>query len=145
MRESLMNEILHEDGLALTSESTRNLREKFLKWKTALEGKELKINKKIKVMVGKFKEKMLKSKVDKNSRLLIAGVDVCTTVVQKGFFFRSAITPSNYEIALKNVTKKFRRLYSSTLSLDFFSFFIFGKSPTFFSFFELLADFFCFS
>ena len=51
-REELINGILFVDDLVLMSESTKNLKEKFLKWKEAFESKELKVNlKKIKMMV----------------------------------------------------------------------------------------------
>ena len=43
-REGLMNEILYADDLVLLSESTENLKEKFLKWKEAFESKGLKVN-----------------------------------------------------------------------------------------------------
>ena len=64
-REGLMNEILHADDLVLMSESMENLKEKFLKWKEAFEGKGLKVNlKKTKVMVSGSKSEVLKSKND---------------------------------------------------------------------------------
>ena len=52
----------------LMSESMQNLREKFLKWKEALESKKLKINlRKTKGMVSDWKE-MLESKVYSHAR-----------------------------------------------------------------------------
>ena len=55
-REGLMNEILYADDLVLINESTENLKEKFLKWKEAVESKGLKKNlKKTKVMVSDSK------------------------------------------------------------------------------------------
>ena len=60
-----MNEILYADDLILMSESIKNLKEKFLKWKEAFENKELKVNlKKTKVIVSGSKGEVLKSKVD---------------------------------------------------------------------------------
>ena len=38
-REGLLNEILYADDLALMSESLEDLRERFQRWKRALEGK----------------------------------------------------------------------------------------------------------
>ena len=43
-REGLMNKIFYADELVLMSENIENLREKFLKWKEALESNGLKIN-----------------------------------------------------------------------------------------------------
>jgi len=43
-REGLIHEILYADDLVLTSDSMKDLRKKFSKWKNALEGKGLKIN-----------------------------------------------------------------------------------------------------
>ena len=54
-------ENLYADDLVLMSESTENLREKFLKWKEAFERNRLKKNK---VMVSDSKEEILTSKVD---------------------------------------------------------------------------------
>ena len=64
-REGLINEILYTDDLVFMSESLEILREKFLKWKEAFEGKRLKANLyKTKVMVSGLKEEIIKSKVD---------------------------------------------------------------------------------
>ena len=47
----MINEIQYADNLVLISESKKNLKEKFLTWDKAFEGKELKVNlKKTKVM-----------------------------------------------------------------------------------------------
>ena len=43
-REGLLNEILYADDLMLMSESLDNLRERFERWRSALEGKGLKVN-----------------------------------------------------------------------------------------------------
>ena len=54
-RKGLINEILHADDLVLMSESTENLKEKFLKWKR-LKARGLKVNlKKAKVIVSSSK------------------------------------------------------------------------------------------
>ena len=51
-RNGLMSEMLYEDDLVLTSETMEGLREKFWKWKAALESKGLKVNlRKSKVVV----------------------------------------------------------------------------------------------
>ena len=64
-REGLMKEILHADDLVLMNESIENLKEKFLKWKEAMESKGLKANlKKTKEIVSDSKDQGLKSKVD---------------------------------------------------------------------------------
>ena len=63
--QGLINEILNADNFVLMSESIENLKEKFLKWKEAIESKGLKVNfKKTKVMVSGSKGEVLKSKVD---------------------------------------------------------------------------------
>ena len=43
-RERLTNEILYADDLVSMSENIENLKEKFLKWKGALDSKGLKVN-----------------------------------------------------------------------------------------------------
>ena len=43
-REGLLNEISYADDLVLMSESMGDLRERFQKWRNALEGKGLKVN-----------------------------------------------------------------------------------------------------
>ena len=43
-REGLLNEILYADDLVLMSESMDDLRERFQKWRSALEDKGLKVN-----------------------------------------------------------------------------------------------------
>ena len=43
-REGLLNEILFADNLVLMSESLKDLRERFQRWRSALEGKGLKVN-----------------------------------------------------------------------------------------------------
>ena len=63
-REGLMNEILHADDLALTSESMENIKERFLKWKKAVESKKLKINFTTNMMVSGLKDEVLQFKVD---------------------------------------------------------------------------------
>ena len=51
-REGLMKEILYADDLLLMSETMEDLKERFLKWRSALESKRLKVNhEKTKVMV----------------------------------------------------------------------------------------------
>ena len=64
-REGLLNEILYADDLVLMSESMDDLREMFQKWKSALEGKELKVNvKKTKMMVSETEGQIVLSKID---------------------------------------------------------------------------------
>ena len=64
-RERLMKEVLYADDLVLMSESIEHLKEKFLKWKEAIESKALKMNlKRTKVMVSGSKGEVLKCKVD---------------------------------------------------------------------------------
>ena len=46
-REGLLNEILYADDLALMSESLEELRERFQGWRSALEGKGLKVESKM--------------------------------------------------------------------------------------------------
>ena len=43
-REELLNEILYADDLVLMSESFYDLRERFQRWRSALEDKGLKVN-----------------------------------------------------------------------------------------------------
>ena len=43
-REGLLNEILYADDLVLTSESLEDLRERFQRWRSAVEDKGLKVN-----------------------------------------------------------------------------------------------------
>ena len=51
-REDLIKEVLYADDLVLMSETMEGLKEKFLKWRSALENKRLKVNlEKMKVMV----------------------------------------------------------------------------------------------
>ena len=64
-REGLMNEILHTDDLVLMSESMDDLWERFQKWRSALEGKGLKVNVgKTKIMVSGTEGKIVLSKID---------------------------------------------------------------------------------
>ena len=63
-KEGLVNEILYANDLVLMSESTKNLKEKFLKWEEAFESKGLKMNlKKTKVMVNDSKGKYSRVKL----------------------------------------------------------------------------------
>ena len=58
-REGLLNEILYADGLVLMSESLEDLRERFQRCRSALEGKGLKVNVgKTKMMVSGTEEKL---------------------------------------------------------------------------------------
>ena len=64
-REGLMYEILYADDLVIVSETMEELREKFKKWKEALERKGMKINLgKTKVMVSGSEGKRSDSKID---------------------------------------------------------------------------------
>ena len=64
-REGLLNEILHADDLVLMSESLEQLRERFQKWKRALEGRGLKVNVgKTKMMVSGKEGEITSNKID---------------------------------------------------------------------------------
>ena len=64
-REELLNEILYPDDLVLMSESLEDLRERFQKWRRALEGKGLKVNvEKTKMMVSGTEGEITSSKID---------------------------------------------------------------------------------
>ena len=64
-REGLLNEILYADDLVLMSESLEELREKFQRWRRALEGKGLKVNVgKTKMMVSGTEGEITSSKID---------------------------------------------------------------------------------
>ena len=64
-REGLLNEILYADDLVLMSENLDDLRERFQKWRSALEGKEMKVNVgKTKVMVSGTERENVLSKMD---------------------------------------------------------------------------------
>ena len=64
-REGLLNEILYADDLVLMSESLENLRERFQRWRRALEGKGLKVNVgKTKMMVSGTEGEITSSKID---------------------------------------------------------------------------------
>ena len=64
-REGLLNEILYVDDLVLMSESLEDLRERFQRWSTALEGKGLKVNiVKTKMMVSGTEGEIPPSKKD---------------------------------------------------------------------------------
>ena len=65
VRNGLMSELLYADDLVLMSETMEGLREKFWKWKEALESKGLKVNLgKTKVVVGGAEGEVSVSKVD---------------------------------------------------------------------------------
>ena len=64
-REGLWNEILYADDPVLMSKSMDDLRERFQRWRSALEGKGLKVNVgKTKVMVSGTKGEIVLSKID---------------------------------------------------------------------------------
>ena len=64
-REELLNEILYADDLMLMSESVDDLRERFQKWRSALEGKGLKVNVgKTKITVSGTEGEIVLSKID---------------------------------------------------------------------------------
>ena len=64
-REGLLNEILFANDLVLMSESLEDLRERFQRWKSALEGKGLKVNVgKTKMMVSGTEGEIALSKID---------------------------------------------------------------------------------
>ena len=64
-REGLLNEILYANDLVLMSESLEDLRERFQRWKRALEGKGLKVNVgKTKMMVSGTEGEVTSSKID---------------------------------------------------------------------------------
>ena len=64
-REGLMKEALHADDLVLMSEMMEGLKERFLKWRSTLESKRLKINlEKMKVMVCVSEGEVICSRID---------------------------------------------------------------------------------
>ena len=64
-REGLLNEILYADDLVLMSKSLEDLRERLQRWRSALEGKELKGNVgKTKMMVSGTEGEIFLSKID---------------------------------------------------------------------------------
>ena len=64
-REGLLNEILYANDLVLMSESLEDLRERFQRWRRALEGKGLKVNVgKTKMMVNGTAGEITSSKID---------------------------------------------------------------------------------
>ena len=64
-REGLMKEVLYSDDLVLISETMEDLKERFLKLRSALVSKELKVNlEKTKVMVCKSEGKVIRSRMD---------------------------------------------------------------------------------
>ena len=64
-REGTLNEMLHADDLVLTSESLEDLRVRFQRWRSALEGKGLKVNVgKTKMMVSGTEGEIVLSKID---------------------------------------------------------------------------------
>ena len=63
--EGLFNEILYANDLVLMSESLEDLRERFQRWRRALEDKRLKVNVgKIKMMVSRTEGEIVLSKID---------------------------------------------------------------------------------
>ena len=64
-KESLMKEILYADDLVLMSEMIEGLKERFLKWRSALESKGLKVNlEKTKMMVCELESEIIQSRID---------------------------------------------------------------------------------
>ena len=64
-REGLLNEILYADDLVLMSESLEDLRERFERWRSALEDKGLKVNVgKTKMIVSETEGEIVLSKID---------------------------------------------------------------------------------
>ena len=64
-KEGLLNKILYTDDLVLMSESLEDLRERFQRWRRALEGKGLKVNVgKTKMMVSRTEGEITSSKID---------------------------------------------------------------------------------
>ena len=64
-REGLLNKILHADDLVLISENLDDLRERFQRWKSALEDKGLKVNVgKTKMMASGTEKEIVLSKID---------------------------------------------------------------------------------
>ena len=61
-REGLLNEILYADDLALMSDSLENWRERFHRWRSASEGKGLKV--KTKMMVSGTEREIALNKID---------------------------------------------------------------------------------
>ena len=64
-REGLLNEILYADDLVLMSENLEDLRERFQRWRDALESKGLRIDiRKTKMMVSGAEGEVVRSRVD---------------------------------------------------------------------------------
>ena len=64
VRKGLMKEVLYADDLVLISETMQGLKERFLKWKSALENKGLKMNlEKAKVMVWGSDGEVIQSRI----------------------------------------------------------------------------------
>ena len=64
-KEGLLNKILYADDLVLMSESLEDLRERFERWRSALEGKGLKVNVgKAKIMLSGTEREIVLSKID---------------------------------------------------------------------------------
>ena len=64
-RKGLLNEILYVDNLVLMSENLEDLRERFRRWRGALESKGMKVNiRKTKMMVSGAEGEIVRSKVD---------------------------------------------------------------------------------
>ena len=64
-REGLMKEVLYAVDLVLVSETMEGLKEGFLKWRSALESKRLKLNlKKTKVMLCGSEGEVIRSRID---------------------------------------------------------------------------------
>ena len=84
-RERLLNEILYADDLVLMSESLEDLRERFQRWRSALEDKGLEVNVgKTKMMMNGTEGEVVLSKIDPCGlcRKRVGSNAVCCTVYE---------------------------------------------------------------
>ena len=65
VKEGLMKVVLYANDLLLMSETMEDLKENFLKWKSALESKGLKVNfEKVKVLVCESEGEVIRNRID---------------------------------------------------------------------------------
>ena len=94
-REGLLNEILYADDLVLMSKNLEDLRERFQRWRGALESKGMKVNiRKTKMMVSGADGEIVRSKVDPCGicgKRVMSNAVLCT-VCKKWIYARCAQT-----------------------------------------------------
>ena len=79
-REGLLNKILYADDLVLMSENLEDLRERFQRWRHALESKGLRINiRKTKMMASGAEGEVVRSRVDPCGIVEYVGKELCLT------------------------------------------------------------------